>query len=133
VIAGIVQAPLEHREWETMRALLSASVADSGDTTIEEVERDLGAAEAQLWGVFDKGEPILVAVTRLHLIDGLKEAFCWQMGGDFARGGGVLVPMFLEWAKNEGCAQAEINGRVGWMRVLRDWKPVSVVLRKELA
>ena len=66
------------------------------------------------------------------MTEGRRVAYCWQMGGDFGRGGPELVPIFLEWAANEGCVVAEINGRVGWMRKLRDWKAVSVTLRKEL-
>lgn len=132
MIAGIVREPLASPHWQALRAFLSASVAESDDTTIEEVERAVAASQAQIWAVFDEGQPILAAATQLHVTEGVKEAHCWQMGGDFARGGGVLVPIFLEWARNEGCARAEINGRVGWLRVLKDWKAVSVVMRKEL-
>lgn len=128
MIAGIVRDGFT----PPLRSLIAQSVAETGDTTMQEVEDAVAGPQAQLWGVFEDGSPILAAVTQLHVTDGVKDAFCWQMGGDFERGGPVLVPLFLEWARNEGCAFAEINGRVGWMRKLPDWKPVSVVLRKAL-
>lgn len=128
MIAGIVRDGFT----PPLQGLIAQSVAQTGDTTLDEVERAVGASAAQLWAVFEDGEPILAAVTQLHVTDGVKDAFCWQMGGDFDRAGPVLVPLFLEWARNEGCAFAEINGRAGWMRKLRDWETVSVVLRKAL-
>lgn len=133
MIAGMVREPLAHPQWQALRAFLSASVAQSDDTAMEEVERALRGPEAQLWAVFDRGRPILAAVTQLHVVGDRKEAFCWQMGGDFTRAGDALIAVFLPWAKNEGCAVAEISGRLGWMRKLRDWKAVSVTMRKELA
>ena len=128
MIAGIVRDGFT----PPLRGLIAQSVARTGDTTMAEVEGAVVGAVAQLWAVFEAGAPILAAVTQLHVTGGVKDAFCWQMGGDFDRGGPVLVPLFLEWARNEGCAFAEINGRVGWMRKLRDWEAVSVVLRKAL-
>ena len=133
MIAGIVREPFAHPEWKALRGFLKRSCREGGDTTIEEVEAALRGTEAQLWAVFDGEKAILAAVTQLHITNGVKEAFCWQMGGDFKRAKAVLLPLFIDWARAEGCAAVEINGRIGWMRELRDWKAVSVVLRKELA
>lgn len=133
MIAGLVREPFTDPRWKALRALLKRSCVESDDTTIEEVEEALRGAQAQLWAVYDGDRVVLAAVTQLFNTEGRRIAYCWQMGGDFARGGPELVPLFLEWAANEGCVVAEINGRVGWMRRLRDWKAVSVTLRKELA
>lgn len=99
--------------------------------TLCEVEETLFANLAQLWTVRDDGL-VLAAVTQLLALKDGRQAYVWQMGGDFERGGEVLVAAFLEWAREAGCVSAEMNGRLGWRRKLPDWQMVSVTLRKEL-
>ncbi|MES2905178.1 MAG: hypothetical protein V4696_13410 [Pseudomonadota bacterium] len=127
MIAGI--APLS--DWPEARGLIAESVDRDDALTLGEVEEALGADLAQLWTVRDGGV-VLAAVTQLLALKGGRQAYVWQMGGDFERGSDALVPAFLEWAAREGCVSAEMNGRLGWRKKLPDWRMVSVTLRKEL-
>lgn len=130
--AGIVQRPAEFAHWNEAKALIAESVQRTDDVTLDEVLTSIGTGQSQLWAVIDGEELVLAAVTQIVPVNGGKQAFCWQMGGDFGRGGEAVLAVFLEWARNEGCRSAEISGRLGWMRKLKDWKPVAVTLRKEL-
>ncbi len=118
-------------DWPQARHLIEASVAQTDDVTIEEVEEALQAGNAQLW-VVDEGGVILAAVTQLLDLKAGRQAYVWQTGGDFERAGVPLVEAFLEWARAQQCYSAELNGRLGWQRKLSDWKAVSVTLRKDL-
>lgn len=128
---GIVADALSSPQWMQARPLIERSVNRSDDVTIGDVEAALEAGNAQLW-IVDQGMVILAAVTQLLNVKAGRQAFAWQMGGDFARAGEPLVAAFMEWARRQDCASVELNGRIGWRRKLPDWKAVSVTLRKDL-
>lgn len=113
--------------------MLGRSVDRTDDTTLPEVLQSLAEGGSQLWATLDgAGRPTLIAVTQLLALKAGKQAFVWQMAGNFDRGGAELIGVFETWARAEGCLTAEVSGRLGWMRKLRDYKPVAVTLRKEL-
>lgn len=131
--AGIIAQPFSHPHWPAIKGMLGRAAAKTDDTTLEQVVASFEAGQSQLWAVLDgNGRPLVVAVTQLLTVKGGKQAFVWLLSGDFMQGGARLIEVFEEWARAEGCATAEINGRLGWMRKLRDYKPVAVTLRKEL-
>jgi len=39
-----------------------------------------------------------------------------------------------DWAREQGCSEIELNGRLGWMKVLKNknWNVQSVTLTKEI-
>lgn len=127
IIADLAASP--HRE--AIERLLQQSVDRTDDTDLPSVLRAILTGRAQLWAVIDDG-PQLVAVTELLALKGGKQAFCWQMAGDFDRFGAVMVEAFEAWARGEGCNSVEVNGRMGWIRKLRDYRAVACTLRKEL-
>ena len=118
-------------EWPEARMLIAQSVERDDAVTLAEVEEALAANLAQLWTVRDGGL-VLAAVTQLLALKSGRQAYVWQMGGDFERGGEALVATFLAWARSEDCVTAEMNGRLGWRKKLPDWQVVTVTLRKEL-
>lgn len=118
-------------QWPEARPLIAESVERDDAVTMADVEEALNANLAQLWTVRDDGL-VLAAVTQLLALKGGRQAYVWQMGGDFERGGEVLIAAFLDWARAGGCVSAELNGRQGWPRKLPDWQMVSVTLRKVL-
>ncbi len=127
----MVPDALKHPLWLQAKPLIEQSVALSDDVAMDEVEAGLRHGNAQLW-VVDDGAVILAAVTQLLALKAGRQAFAWQMGGDFERGGEPLIAAFLDWARAQDCQSAELNGRLGWRRKLPDWKAVSVTLRKDL-
>lgn len=118
-------------EWPEVRGLIAQSVERDDAVTLADVDEALFANLAQLWTVREDGL-VLAAVTQLLALKGGRQAYVWQMGGDFERGGEAIVPAFLDWARGEGCVSAEMNGRLGWRKKLPDWQVVSVTLRKVL-
>lgn len=130
--AGIVRDPADFRHWNAACKLIAESVNKARDETLAEVMGSVVSGLSQLWAAIEDDELVLAAVTQLVPVRDGKQAFCWHMGGDFGRGGEAMVAVFLEWARAEGCVSAEITGRPGWQRKLKDWKPVATTLRKEL-
>lgn len=131
--AGIIADPFRHPRWPAIKGMLGKAAARTDDTTLDQVVRSFEVGQSQLWAVLDSnGRPLVAAVTQLLAVKSGKQAFVWLLAGDFMQGGARLIEVFEEWARGEGCATAEINGRLGWMRKLREYKPVAVTLRREL-
>ncbi len=65
----------------------------------------------------------------VRVLDG-KQCFIWQMGGesDWL----ACLKAIEGYAREEGCKSIEGNMRPGFERILKDWKRVTVVLRKEI-
>lgn len=126
---GVIDQPLTWEGWGEAKALLAKSAARSGDT-IEEIEAALG--KAMLWAATDGGVKFVAVVQLLPLADGV-QFYVWHAGGDFEGYGRRLLDKAEQWARVNGLRSMELDGRMGWMRKLQGWKPVSVTMRKELA
>lgn len=125
---GVVSEPLNWPLWNEVKALLALSVERMGDTLVD-VEVAL-QDNAVLWvSVDDKVN--FAAVGQIFKKGNKTELFIWHGGGDDAHGEQVREAA-EQWCRENGFSAMEMNGRIGWMRRLKDWKPVSVTLRKEL-
>lgn len=69
-----------------------------------------------------------------EIVDYPQRSVCriWLAGGDMDE---LLEAekMIARWAKGIGCTGMEIIGRKGWERKLKDYKPASVVLVKDIS
>lgn len=127
---GVIDQPLQWEGWQDAKDLLARSVARSGDT-LEEIETALDG-KAMLWAAVQDGVRFVAVVQLLPLADGV-QFYVWHAGGDFEGFGRRLLDKAEQWARDNGLRSMELDGRMGWMRKLQGWKPVSVTMRKELA
>lgn len=98
--------------------------------TIENVLRDLESGDAQLWQC---RETVMVTTMTNYPDVGEKLCEAWLAAGDLADIR-QMTPHMLDWAKAEGCTQAELNGRLGWAKALAPYgfEYLSTVTRKLL-
>jgi hypothetical protein len=92
------------------------------------VEFDVRSANALLWLVIDGDQVVGAGVTQLALPFGWIVAF----GGEDMRRSIPLIENIERHFREEGCTRVRIVGRPGWQRMLTDYRPVAVLLEKEL-
>ncbi len=100
--------------------------------SFDEVERDVMANNAYLWVAIEAGAILATAVTKVT--QGGKERLCTIVacgGQDWPRFGHLIAGL-EDYARAEHCKAMEICGRVGWMRLLTAYRPVKVILRRDL-
>lgn len=114
-------------EWVRLRPLLEPAL-EGGLQTIEDVERMIGAGQAQFW----PGRAAAI-VTEIKTFPTEKVCLCSMAGGDMAE---ILAmaPGLESWARLQGCSSVLVEGRAGWERMLKPagFEPFSVTLRKAL-
>lgn len=125
---GVVASPLQWEGWQQAETLLAKSYQRSGDT-LEDIKASL-SGDGMLWAAVD-GHVRFVAVCQI-LAEG-PQFYVWHCGGDFDGYGRQLLAKAEQWCRDNGIGSMELDGRMGWMRKLQGWKPVSVTMRKELA
>lgn len=127
---GVIGRPMEWEHWPDAIALLSKSIRRSDDTTIEEVADSLGQRKAVLWVAVFGSVRFASAVQYVPTPQG-PQFYVWQAAGSFQYGRDVLNSAET-WARENGFVSMELNGRIGWQRMLPDWRTVSVTMRKVL-
>jgi hypothetical protein len=114
-------------ELERLAHHIEAALAYSGDThSLLHVVDAIKDGSAQFF-------PLENSVIVTEIVDYPKRAVCriWLAGGDMDE----LIEAeksIVEWARSHGCDGMEIIGRKGWERQLKDYKPASTVLIKEI-
>jgi hypothetical protein len=126
---GVVAAPLEWQGWHDAEKLLAPSYGRSGDT-LEDIKTSL-SGDGMLWAAVDETVRF-VAVCQLLKLDSEVQFYVWHCGGDFEGHGRRLLDKAEQWCRQNNIGSMELDGRIGWMRKLQGWKPVSVTMRKEL-
>ena len=84
------------------------------------------AGDAQFWPYHDS-----VIVTEIVSYPKRRVLRFWLAGGNLT----TLLkaePEIVDWSKQYDCKGVEINGRKGWERVLKSYKPSSITLVKEI-
>ena len=114
-------------ELERLAHHIEAALAYSGDThSLLHVVDAIKDGSAQFF-------PLENSVIVTEIVDYPKRAVCriWLAGGEMDE----LIEAeksIVEWAKSHGCDGMEIIGRKGWERQLKDYRPASTVLIKEI-
>lgn len=127
---GVIERPFTWAHWTETRELLSRSVERCDNTTMQDVERELGR-DAALW-VNLSGNVKYAAVGQLIETKNGLQFYIWQAAGEFEPWGRDMMAAAEEWARSIGCTSMEMIGRVGWQRKFPDWKVEAVTLRKVL-
>lgn len=91
----------------------------------------------QLWLIIEKKnerENIKAAlITDVRPYEnGFKACHIVAVVGEEPRSWIKLKPALEDWAKRSGCEAIETIGRIGWKRVIPDWKPTHIFLEKRL-
>lgn len=111
-------------EWERCREYLAPAVDPTW--TLEAVELELRERRAVFWPMERSA-----VVTQVMQYPNGRVLRIWLAGGDLDELRHFL-PAADNYARSEGCVAVEIEGRLGWERVLPGYVKRRVVLVKEL-
>ena len=115
-------------DWERCSPWLAAALGDDPTHSMDDVRRliECGSGQHQFWA----GKRSAI-VTEIVVSPRRWSLHFWLAGGDLEE---ILEmkPLIEAWGKAAGCSRVTISGRIGWERVLKDYRRVCVVLSKEI-
>ena len=122
--------------WDKVKPYIQKALDRGSNYTIEEIYGGLLAAEMQLW-VWQGGcKPEIYAalVTTIQNKDDLRWCLFLAIGGTRMDDWLQFLPDIEAWAKDKGCDEMRVYGRLPWARKLRafDYKAHWVKLSKRL-
>ncbi len=97
------------------------------------VEDNVLAGRSLLWVAVVDGRMRAAAVTSICQTEWRRVCEIVACGGRGMNEWVGLITRLETYARAEGCYAIRIIGRVGWQRVLKDYKPRRVILEKDLA
>lgn len=118
--------------WPKVAPMLEPALAVG--ETIGDVLTKLYLQEAQLWAIFENGEPLAAVVTEIFTDEnGDKIANIWAAGGSGINRWIDYIDMIEDWARDNGCVAIIVEKtRRGMHRLLKGYKVTHVTLGKEL-
>ncbi len=120
--------------WPTSAPLLIKPIERScGRLSVDSVYSWLMAGKFQLWVVREGNDTLAALVTEIrNYPTGLRTFNVMLLGGVFREKWLHLWPELANWARAQGCTRAELVGRKGWERVLKDWNWTMIDMEKDL-
>jgi hypothetical protein len=116
--------------WPYAEPLLKTACDRCGEWSVAEIKGQINKG-ALLWIIWD-GEALKAAcVTRLVEIKGekmLQVIACAGSNEDWR----TRFEEIEDYARNEGCVKAQIQGRKGWQRIFSDYELAWVTLERRL-
>lgn len=88
--------------------------------------------QSDLWAIYDKEAPLPLLAAASTAIRGSIITIESIGGRDMKRWLRPVLAEFERRAKANGITEIEIEGRLPWARVLRDYRPVRLAMRKTL-
>lgn len=128
---GISKAEAPHYLTEAW-ALLRPAADLRQQLTKESVEAGILGGDLQLWCVFNGEQMIAACVTEIADYPRARECIVVLCGGQDSADWLHFLGVIEAWAAQSNCSRAVIDGRMGWIRKLPDYKPVAITLAKEL-
>lgn len=110
-------------EYRRVRPILLDALFHGGRATSEvSLLTKLENNEAYLWTCTNS-----VFVVAIIDNDFYRSCFVWLTAGNREELLDHALPRLKEWARSHGCTKLEMNGRIGWLKVLPKYgfKPVS--------
>lgn len=119
--------------WHLFGHHLERLEREGGLVLAAEIRRGLVASKKQLWG-WQEGELILgIAITEIR--NSPKGPVCWVFGAagtETTKGQIDAIMASIEaWARSTGCCRIMLQGRKGWLRRLKGFEQVGIILEKE--
>lgn len=120
-----------HEIWPQAKDLIRAAIERTGLSEFADIECDVLSGDQLLWLVIS--DHIEAAVTT-HLIKTGGRPVCviTACSGSQRERWIELRRKIERYAKSEGCQCVRLYGRIGWQRVLKDYRVEHVILEKEL-
>lgn len=118
--------------WPTIRPLIVKALAyGDGTITPDQIRANLLKGKQQL--LFCP-KPVCILITELlNYPNGQRSCDISLTAGDFPNDWRSILEQIEEWARSKNCSFIEMRSpRKAWTRRLPDWRPVTVVYRKEL-
>ena len=116
--------------WPYAEPLLRPAIGRTGGRlSSETVYSWLCAGRFQLWMV--RPTPTALVTEIRTFPTGLMVFTVLLLGGSDYRDWLWLWPKLEEWAAERGCTKADMAGRKGWLRVLKDWKATTCDMEKD--
>ena len=117
--------------WPRIADMVESGLDESaGEFAPEDVQKALLLREMQLWVMHKEGDIQAIGLTRIVQFPQFNVGEIAMVSGHGAR---KMLPfvdsVFKPWARENGCAELRIFGRVGWMKLLPDWKDYGITLR----
>lgn len=104
-----------------------------GMMTPESVQRACQDKQNQLWLIDDGNEIVGAAVTEVrNLRTGEKTVHILALGAKDMKHVFECENDLKAWAIAQGAERMTMDGRLGWLKALKDWSFVSVMMEKEL-
>lgn len=118
-------------EWRWARPHIVKALVD-GDMTVKEIRGEVYSGGMQLW-LIDYGQLGAVVTQR---VTGERGEVCLIVacGGKKMEAWLHLIEEIEDWARQSGCIEMRLIGRLGWKRTLagRDYHQTGVVLARKL-
>ena len=88
--------------------------------------------QSDLWAIYEKAAPLPLLAAASTALRGTIITIEAIGGRDMRRWLRPALSEFERMAKANGVTEIEVEGRLSWSRVLRDYRPVRIALRKTL-
>ena len=137
ILRGVPRWALD-RYWPLAEPAIARAVARSdGRYAVADVFAALRAGEMQLWislAEIDDRADAIEAVCVTEIVSYPREKRCGIVfcAGKDRKNWLHHLAGIETWAKAQGCAAFELQGRPGWERALPDWRKTHVILRKRI-
>jgi hypothetical protein len=121
--------------WQIAAPLIGRAIEHAdGRYEIADVLAAVLARDMQLWIAVDARSMAVEAACVTEIVAYPREKRCGLVfcAGREADRWIRHLPEIADWAREQGCAALELQGRPGWERLLRDWQKTHVLLRKRL-
>lgn len=121
--------------WLEVRGLIKAALEYSDQSyKIHDILEGIKSRDLQLWGANRGGKITSVMVTKIIKYPQKKSLLMMLYAGEHTKNMTQFLPTIYEWAKEQGCVDAQMYGRSGWEKVLKDqgYEKVYSVLRLKL-
>jgi len=116
-----------HKTWPLARDLIRAAIERTDLSDFSDIESDVLAGNQLLWlAISDHVE----AAATTHLSRNV--CTLTACSGHARERWLPLFDRIEKYAKDEGCHAMRIYGRIGWQRVLKDYKVEHIILEKAL-
>lgn len=120
--------------WPHVEKLIDKAYKFADEPIPTDLIEQLSRGQRQLWIAWDGRRVVAAALTRIVQLRSCRACQLTALGGiEGERGRWVhLISLIESFAESEGCARVQIEGRVGWKRVLKRYRHVRTVLELEL-
>ena len=103
------------------------------DGSLNDVLQELYSKTAQLWIAATEDELQMACVTKIVTRGTRKVCNIWLVGGKGVNNWLHYIETIEAWAKEQGCdAVVMEQARIGWQRLLKGYKPLSMALERKL-